>query len=741
MQEQLSRGSYECMVCCDNIRHEAAVWSCANCFHIFHLRCIKQWARSSLGEGQDVGWRCPACQNVTYQVPNQYRCFCGKVRDPQFQPGETAHSCGEVCNRKRGGDCTHRCIILCHPGPCPPCNAVVTRTCDCGNERKSVRCGQITRFKCEKVCGKDLNCGLHKCQQVCHSGDCLPCDATVQQECYGGHKKREVVCGTEEALLISFSCGQQCHKTLGCGNHVCEEPCHPGDCGLCPLLPQQVTHCCCGQTPLGELDVPQRNGCLDPLPTCDKTCNKPLPCGPADDPHKCQQKCHEGLCGDCEGITELTCVCGANKKEFSCKELAQFTASEPFKCERRCNKKRMCGRHKCNETCCTRDVHICELTCGRPLNCKQHKCEELCHRGNCKPCLQASFEELTCRCGAEVIYPPVPCGTPPPSCHKLCTRRHNCEHPVRHTCHSDELCPPCTELVQKPCMGDHELRKNVPCHMTDISCGRQCGKALPCGQHKCQKPCHKGVCLSSGETCKQPCSKKRPDCGHPCGAPCHADSSDCPGGPCKAQMEIKCACGNRSAQTQCQAGSGLSTEIAQFQRLTVQAMASGGSGQDLDISSLTQQKKNTQRQLECDANCALRERNRRLALALEIQNPDLDAKLSGPKYSDFLKETCRKFPAFVAKVEKALADLVQNAKQSKQPSRSYAFPSMNRDQRRLVHELAEAYGCETQSYDYEPNKNVVATAHRSEEKQTTTVLVKEKEREKPDIDYFDFSQK
>lgn len=33
-------------------------------------------------------------------------------------------------------------------------------------------------------------------------------------------------------------------------------------------------------------------------------------------------------------------------------------------------------------------------------------------------------------------------------------------------------------------------------------------------------------------------------------------------------------------------------------------------------------------------------------------------------------------------------------------------------QRRVVHELAEFYGCETQSYDQEPNKNVVATAHK-----------------------------
>ncbi len=50
--------------------------------------------------------------------------------------------------------------------------------------------------------------------------------------------------------------------------------------------------------------------------------------------------------------------------------------------------------------------------------------------------------------------------------------------------------------------------------------------------------------------------------------------------------------------------------------------------------------------------------------------------------------------------------------QSKKLFRSHAFPPMNRDQRRLVHELAELYGCQTQSYDEEPVKNVVATAHK-----------------------------
>lgn len=50
--------------------------------------------------------------------------------------------------------------------------------------------------------------------------------------------------------------------------------------------------------------------------------------------------------------------------------------------------------------------------------------------------------------------------------------------------------------------------------------------------------------------------------------------------------------------------------------------------------------------------------------------------------------------------------------QSKQKCRSHSFPPMNRDQRRIVHELAEFFGCETQSYDEEPKRNVVATAFK-----------------------------
>jgi len=55
------------------------------------------------------------------------------------------------------------------------------------------------------------------------------------------------------------------------------------------------------------------------------------------------------------------------------------------------------------------------------------------------------------------------------------------------------------------------------------------------------------------------------------------------------------------------------------------------------------------------------ERNQRLALALEIKNPDLSSKLGNPTYSQFLKDYARQNPSFVASVEKALSELVTAA--------------------------------------------------------------------------------
>ena len=46
LTEQLIAESYECMVCCECLRSSQATWCCQNCYHLFHLRCIKMWVKS-----------------------------------------------------------------------------------------------------------------------------------------------------------------------------------------------------------------------------------------------------------------------------------------------------------------------------------------------------------------------------------------------------------------------------------------------------------------------------------------------------------------------------------------------------------------------------------------------------------------------------------------------------------------------------------------------------------------------
>lgn len=714
--EQLSEEKYECMVCCDVVRCMAPVWSCQSCYHVFHLNCIKKWARSPASQADDSGegWRCPACQNVTLKPPTSYTCFCGKVTNPEWQRSEIPHSCGDMCGKKRSGeDCKHPCNILCHPGPCPQCPAFITKSCICGKTSQPMRCGQASVLHCDKVCGSILNCGQHVCAQVCHSGACEPCQLEVDQVCYCGVSIHKVLCGTDKDGFDGsghFSCQKDCGKILDCKAHRCQQVCHRGPCQSCPLSPSRVKSCPCGQTPLSkllELGYSERKSCSDPIPSCGKTCNKPLPCGSNDMIHLCEKLCHEGSCGPCSLTSTVRCRCGAKTQEVACATI--FKEDQlVFTCDKRCNKKRSCGRHKCGELCCVAMEHKCSLICGYKLNCGLHRCQEPCHRGNCEPCWQSSFDELTCHCGLTVLYPPIPCGTKPPECKSICTRRHECDHPVFHNCHSEEKCPPCTYLTQKWCMGNHEQRSNIPCHLQDISCGLTCHKELPCEMHRCRRICHRGDCLAEG-ICQQPCVLPRPDCGHPCAASCHKGSS-CPRSTCTAKVALQCDCGRRKETVVC------AEAASSYQRYAAIAMASKLSdmqlGDSMDIGPFTK-KEMKQTKLECDEECATLERNRRLAEALQI-DPTSDPfnVRSTSVYSDSLKEEARKDLNFVTKVEDEIKNLIEITNKGKQAKRTYTFQPMNRDHRKIIHDLAEVYGLESISYDSEPKRSVAVTAQK-----------------------------
>lgn len=192
-------------------------------------------------------------------------------------------------------------------------------------------------LQCDKVCGALLNCGEHTCAQVCHSGACQPCQLQVQQSeshtafvccallvlkstddfCFPQSataasppvKSRAAPIKTDltvqdispvrkhvrcksvvikarysstvpsaAALTLNFTP----FRMLNCEAHRCQQVCHAGRCQPCPRSPSLVTTCPCSQTPLTkllELGYSERRSCSDPVPSCGKTCNKPLACG------------------------------------------------------------------------------------------------------------------------------------------------------------------------------------------------------------------------------------------------------------------------------------------------------------------------------------------------------------------------------------------------------------------------------------------------------------------------------
>ena len=75
--------------------------------------------------------------------------------------------------------------------------------------------------------------------------------------------------------------------------------------------------------------------------------------------------------GYCIIFFKVLCRCGAMDKEIDCIELS--TRADDALCEKKCSKKRNCGKHKCGLKCCIDPNHICTLVCGKTLSCGQHR--------------------------------------------------------------------------------------------------------------------------------------------------------------------------------------------------------------------------------------------------------------------------------------------------------------------------------------------------------------------------------
>ncbi|KAK8939380.1 NF-X1-type zinc finger protein NFXL2 [Platanthera guangdongensis] len=300
-----------CLICLERIRPSDPVWTCSSgCHVLLHLLCIQNWANqtsyrpassSSLKSSSD--WHCPKCRLSYSQtlIPRSYRCFCGKLEDPPCDPWILPHSCGEVCGRPLFGNCGHECLLLCHPGACPPCPKLITARCFCGSQEDLLRCTH-KHFSCNQLCPRLLPCHTHSCTERCHDGPCPPCQVKGLYKCVCGKTEEERVCADRD-----FRCGRPCSGGLLCGKHKCNRGCHSGPCGDCPLQGRRT--CPCGKKEFKGVS------CDADVPTCGSTCEKKLGCGL----HRCPERCHRGFCAEtCRTVVLKACRCGSLKKEVWC---------------------------------------------------------------------------------------------------------------------------------------------------------------------------------------------------------------------------------------------------------------------------------------------------------------------------------------------------------------------------------------------------------------------------------------
>lgn len=689
-----------------------------------------------------VEWPCPACREVLYTRPDKYKCFCGRVVRPEVNRLLTPHSCGQLCGRKRPNlDCPHSCNSICHPGRCAPCALSSRLPCFCGKVVKEAKC-IIGTSSCDQTCGKALSCGAHNCQRTCHNGSCGNCTEMLIKTCQCGNLEIKKPCNEISKTgkkVKNLTCDQVCGKLLDCGKHHCNGRCHPGpDCPSCNLLSQNIKTCPCGSTLIKKSLLVERKSCTDPVPTCENKCNRPLICGPEKNHHRCQKKCHTGPCPPCKLKMTTHCECKLSTKTIECSLMYQKVidgeqvffkqVKYSFCCETRCNKLKNCGRHRCYNKCCKflktseTSIHKCDQVCGKKLPCGLHNCPETCHPGQCGDCANIGWEELTCHCGSSVLFPPIPCGARPPACHRPCRRPHNCGHPVKHECHDEsESCAPCTVFVKKSCFCGSESKDSVHCYLPGYSCGKTCRKQLRCGNHTCTRVCHDNECETLTERgiiiCKQPCPITRYICKHICGIPCHG-KTPCPSTDCKKIIEISCECGNKKERIECykamkdvdnrnKVAMIMTNRANQNDEIMIDLSRQPAHKSDLESS-------NNLKKLDCDDTCSILKRNKALAEALDIAQPDLKpASIFGEDPLRLLRQATSQDYKFVSATYSTLARLIKSAKESDKRFVFMQFPPAEKLRREVVHELAYHFNCTSESRDEEPFRHVVVRAHKN----------------------------
>ncbi|KAI1368839.1 hypothetical protein F5Y08DRAFT_295018 [Xylaria arbuscula] len=349
--------------------------------------CAKHSCQKPCHPQDEVQAHCPFSPDVITHCP------CGKtpisaITGPRQSCSDPIPTCGKTCNKRLG--CGHLCQDTCHSGSCSECEQEVELDCRCGRTKTSVTCKERETYNplCEKICRIQLNCGRHE-----HGARCCPAEKRAIERLT--LKRRNKNSGSlNEDFEAEHICVRVCGRELKCGKHRCQQMCHRGPCPSCLEAIFEEISCNCGRT---VLQPPQP--CGTRVPECRFDCTRPRPCGHPQVTHNChpddiecpkcpflvEKKC---ICGK-KMLKNQPCwfeeprcglPCGKRLKcgSHSCNKLCHRSGAcedegiPGSHCHQPCGKTRSCG-------------HLDTEQCHAPYPCKEDK-----------PCQAKTF--VTCEC-------------------------------------------------------------------------------------------------------------------------------------------------------------------------------------------------------------------------------------------------------------------------------------------------------------------------------------------------------
>ncbi|KAI1172443.1 hypothetical protein F4777DRAFT_561610 [Nemania sp. FL0916] len=349
--------------------------------------CAKHSCQKECHPQDETRAHCPFSPDVITHCP------CGKtpildIAAPRESCLDLIPNCHKICAKRL--DCGHTCQDKCHSGPCSQCEQEIELDCRCGRTKTSVICheSELHNPLCDKVCRVQLSCGRHE-----HGVRCCPAEKRAIERMTSKRRNKNLGPANEE-FEAEHICIRTCNRELKCGRHNCQQMCHRGPCPSCLEAIFEEISCNCGRT---VLQPPQP--CGTRAPDCRFDCTRPRQCGHPQVTHNCHSddiscpKCpflveKRCVCGKkmlknqpcwfeeprCGLPCDKKLKCGTHSCNKLCHRLGECEDQDisGSHCQQPCGKTRSCGHQDTEQ-------------CHAPYPCKEDK-----------PCQAKTF--VTCGC-------------------------------------------------------------------------------------------------------------------------------------------------------------------------------------------------------------------------------------------------------------------------------------------------------------------------------------------------------